>query len=416
MIGRSRALGTVQAQLRLFPVVAIVGARQVGKTTLARELARLHSQVTYFDLENPVDLNRLADPMLSLSPLRGLVVIDEVQRRPDLFPVLRVLVDRRPRTARFLVLGSASGDLLRQGSESLAGRLAFHVLGGLALEEVGLPRLSRLWLRGGFPPAFLARTEATSMQWRAALVQSYLERDVPALGLRLPAPVLRRFWTMLAHYHAQTWNASELARAFAVSHPTVQGYLDVLTATFMVRRLPPWHENLAKRQVKAPKVYIRDSGLLHFLLDIPTSQALERHPKVGASWEGFALECVIHQLGASPQECFFWATHSGAELNLLVVRGERRLGFEFKHTAAPSLTRSMHVAMEDLRLERLVVVHAGEQGFPLGDRVHAVPARCLVTALPSLQASRSRWDAALSTPAQRWDAVLKPRSSADRER
>lgn len=396
LIERVRHLTGIQTRLRDFPVVALLGARQVGKTTLARQLAaERRGPVVYLDLEDPETLTRLSDAMLSLGPLKGLVVIDEVQRRPGLFPVLRVLVDRRPLPARFLVLGSASGDLLRQGSESLAGRISFHELGGLAPEEVGPERARRLWLRGGFPPSLLARSNAVSMRWRGELVRTYLERDIPALGVRLGAPALRRFWMMLAHYHAQVWNASELARAFGVTHPTVQGYLDVLTETFMVRQLQPWHENLGKRQVKAPKVYIRDSGLLHVLLDLPTAEALERHPKVGASWEGYGLETVVHELGARPEECFFWATHSGAELDLLVVRGDRRLGFEFKRTTTPALTRSMHVAMQDLRLERLLVIHGGAQSYPLAERIDAVAASHMLKVLPALGARRSRWDALL---------------------
>jgi predicted AAA+ superfamily ATPase len=373
VIERKEHLRRLRSLMRQFPVVGILGARQVGKTTLARKIVEAHrGPVTYFDLESAEDLARLADPMLALRPLTGLIVLDEVQRRPDLFTQLRVLVDE-PRTRRkFLVLGSASPDLLRQTSETLAGRIAYHELGGFSLEEVGLQQWSKLWHRGGFPRSFLARSEPDSLEWRKAMIRTFLERDIPALGLRLPAVTLRRFWMMLTHYHAQVWNASEFARSFGVAHTTVQRYLDLLSATFMVRQLPAWHENIGKRQVKAPKVYLRDSGLLHALLDLGSGSAIESHPKVGASWEGFALDAVVTRLGALPEECHFWAAHSGAELDLLVVRGNVRLGFEFKRTTAPATMRSMHVALEDLRLSRVDVVHAGSRSFPMHPKIRAI--------------------------------------------
>jgi len=375
----------VEALLRQFPVVAILGPRQIGKTTLARRVVAARAgRVTAFDLENAEDLALLRDPLLALRPARGLVVIDEVQRRPELFETLRVLVDEPSRGRRFLVLGSASPDLLRQSSESLAGRIAYHELGGFALEETGSLRWDRLWRRGGYPRSFLARSDPESRRWRRELVRTYLERDVPALGLRLPAPSLRRFWMMVAHYHGQIWNASELARSFGVAHTTVQRYLDVLTETFMVRQLQPWHENVGKRQVKAPKIFVRDSGILHTLLGANTARELETHPKIGASWEGFGLESVISRLRVEPEECFFWATHSGAELDLLVVRGSQRLGFEFKRTTTPTLTRSMHVAAEDLRLKKLWLVHAGERAFDLTPRMRAVPLPLLLEELQPL--------------------------------
>jgi predicted AAA+ superfamily ATPase len=373
IIERFRHLHQLADLLTRYPIVAILGARQVGKTTLARQLvARMDTPTTVLDLENPIDLARLDDPMLALQDRSGLVVLDEIQRRPALFPVLRVLADRPQSPARFLVLGSASPMLLQQSSESLAGRIHYHELGGFALDEVGQDATERLWRRGGFPPAFLATSDAASAEWRRDFVRTFLERDLPQLGVRVPAITLRRFWTMLAHYHAQVWNGAELARAFGVSAPTVRHYLDTLTAALVLRQLPPWFENLGKRQVKAPKVYIADSGLLHTLLNVQTQADLEGHPKVGASWEGFALGEVITRLGAQPEECFFWATHAGAELDLLVVRGNRRWGFEFKRTVAPRLTRSMHSALADLRLERLEVVHAGDQTFPLADTVRAL--------------------------------------------
>jgi predicted AAA+ superfamily ATPase len=386
MIRRDDHLRRLTGLLREFPVVGLVGPRQVGKTTLAHALARgWRGAVTYLDLESSADLARLADPALALGPLRGLVVIDEFQRRPDLLAVLRVLADRPRRPARFLVLGSASPDLIRGSSETLAGRIAYHELSGFSLAEVDPARLGALWLRGGFPRSFVARTEPASWRWRQQFIRTFLERDLPALGLRLGADTLHRFWAMLAHYHAQVWNASELARAFGVADTTVRGYLDLLASAFMVRLLMPWSENLAKRQVKAPKVYLRDTGLLHALLGIRTATDLERHPKVGASWEGFMVSEVIQRLGAEPRECHFWATHGGVELDLLVVRGRRRLGFEFKRTSGPSVTRSMHVALADLRLERLDVIHAGESTFPLAPKIRAVAARRILVDLPLLR-------------------------------
>lgn len=373
MIERHRHLAAVENLLRQFPVVAILGARQIGKTTLARQLAnRRKGKVTVFDLESPEDQSLLADPLLALRPIRGLVIIDEVQRRPELFASLRVLVDEPRVKRRFLVLGSASPELLLQSSETLAGRIAYHELDGFGLEDVGAKYTLRLWRRGGFPRSFLARSEAHSLTWRRALIGTYLERDIPALGLRLPAATLRRFWMMVAHYHGQVWNASELGRSFGIAHTTVQRYLDVLAETFMVRQLPSWHENIGKRQVKAPKVYIRDSGLLHALLGLGTEREIVSHPKVGASWEGFALESVVSRLEARPEECFFWATHQGAELDLLIVRGARRIGFEFKRTTTPSVTRSMRSAQEDLRLSELSVVHAGTRSGSLAPGIRAV--------------------------------------------
>ena len=373
MIERHRHLHALEGYLDRHPVVAILGARQVGKTTLAQQLVARRSRTsTVFDLENPDDLARLAEPMLALEDLGGLVVLDEIQRRPDLFPVLRVLADRPGTPARFLVLGSASPDLLKQSSESLAGRILYHRLGGLALDEVGLEQRDRLWLRGGFPRSFLAESDQASAEWRREFVSTFLERDLPELGVTIPSATLRRFWTMLAHYHGQIWNGSELARAFGVAQTTVRRYLDIFTAALVLRQLPPWFENLKKRQVKSPKVYLADSGILHSLLNLETRDDLLRHPKVGASWEGFALDEIVVRLGARREESFFWATHAGAELDLLVVRGNRRLGLEIKRTSAPSMSRSMRSALSDLGLERLDVVHAGEHTYPLAERVRAV--------------------------------------------
>jgi predicted AAA+ superfamily ATPase len=363
----------VRQLLSRAPVVGILGARQVGKTTLARDLRRSwRGPAVSFDLEDPAAAARLADPALGLAPLRGLVVLDEIQRRPDLFPILRVLADRPRRPARFLVLGSATPDLLQQSSESLAGRLAFHEMGGLSLGEVGAARLDRLWLRGGFPRSFLTRSVSASFGWRLDFIRTFLERDIPQLGVSIPSGTLWRFWSMLAHYHGQVWNASEFARSFGVADMTVRRYLDLLAATFVVRVLQPWHENLRKRQVKSPKVYLADSGLLHALLNLRGQDDLEAHPKVGASWEGFAIAAIVDRLRAGWRECFFWATHAGAELDLLVVRGRTRLGFEIKRTVAPAVTPSMRAALADLRLARLDVVHAGDQTFPLAPRIRAL--------------------------------------------
>lgn len=372
---RRRHLEAIDDLFQVFPVVALLGARQVGKSTLARTLAkRTRGPVEYFDLEDPEDRRRLADPGLVLRELQGLVVLDEVQALPEVFPLLRVLADRKSRAARFLVLGSASPELLQQSSESLAGRIGHHYLTGLDLGEVGVRRLRSLWLRGGFPRALLAATDAASFTWRQGFVQTFFARDLPGLGLTVPPPTMARFWAMLAHWHGQTWNSSEFARSFGVADTTVRRYLDLLTATFLVRQLRPWHENLSKRQVKSPKVYIADSGLLHSVLGLRDHRDLQRHPKIGASWEGFLLEQVIAHLGAAPDECYFWATYAGAELDLLVVRGTRRIGFEFKYTEAPSVTPSMLVAKADLRLDELVVLHGGSKSWPMADGIRAVAA------------------------------------------
>ncbi len=311
--------------------------------------------------------------MQALEGLRGLVILDEIQRRAELFATLRVLADRRPLPARFLVLGSASPDLIRQSSESLAGRISYHELPGLSLAEVRSADWKRLWLRGGFPRSYLASGEAASRDWRRGLVKTYLERELPGLDFRVPAETMRRFWSMLAHCHAQVWNSFEFARSFGVSDKTVRHYLDTLSDTFMARLLRPWHENLSKRQVKSPKVYFRDGGILHLLSGVEDFAQLRTHPRCGASWEGFALEQTIQMTGALDEQCYFWGTHQGAELDLLLVRGGEREGFEFKYSRSPGLTSSMRTARKDLRLDHLWVVHAGPEPYPLGDGVDAVP-------------------------------------------
>lgn len=375
MIPRERHLAAVRRMLRQFPVVALLGARQVGKTTLALEILRqAKAPGERFDLEDPADLARLADARLALGDRKGLIVIDEIQRQPNIFPVLRVLADRRPAPARFLVLGSASPELLRQSSETLAGRIGCHTLDGFSLDEVGADKLERLWLRGGFPLSYLPHTHAASYTWRQNFVRTFLERDLAQLGVRVPSSTLSRFWSMLAHYHGQVWNGAEFARSFGVSDKTVRHYLDTLQSAQVATILQPWHENIGKRQVKSPKVYVRDSGLLHALLGVRDWRDLERHPKVGASWEGFLLRQVVEHLGAAGEECFFWATHSGAELDLLWVRGRRRWGFEFKRTSSPKLTASLMTAIDALKLQKAFLIHAGDRTFPLHARVTAVAA------------------------------------------
>lgn len=386
-IARQHHLRRVNLLLREFPVVALLGARQVGKSTLARQLvASRRGATTWFDLENPADLARLADPGLELRPLRGLVVLDEIHRLPDVFPLLRVLSDRPRTPARFLVLGSASPDLLRQTSETLAGRVAFHELDGFGLREVD--DLERLWLRGGFPLSYLARSAPASHRWRDGFVRTFLERDVPDLGSSVASVTLRRFWTMLAHWHGQVWNGAEFGRAFGVAHTTIRRYLDLLTSVFVVRQLQPWYENVSKRQVRSPKIYIGDSGILHALLGLTTREEVVSHPKVGASWEGFVVQQIIHLLAAYPDQCFHWSTHSGAGLDLLVVAGNRRYGFEVKRTEAPRLTSSMHSALETLNLERLDVVHAGPDRYAMAPRVRALPAAELATELRPLRSKK----------------------------
>ncbi len=374
MIPRPGILTVMTAALERSPVVVLSGPRQCGKTTLARKLLRPDS-VNYFDLEDPASLSRLDEPMTALRPLEGLVVIDEVQRRPDLFPILRVLVDRTPNPARFLILGSASGDLLRQTSESLAGRSERLIIGGFMLEEVGAGAVEDVWRRGGFPLSYLAATEGDSALWRDQFILALLERDLPQWGVRVPATALRRFWTVVAHYHGQTWNAADAARTLGVGPAAVRHYLDLLTDAFMVRQLQPWHANLRKRQIKAPKVYVRDSGLLHSLLGIDTLKALMTHPKIGASWEGFVIEQV---LAVEPHdEAFFWGTHQGAEIDLILSRGGRLLGVECKRADAPRMTKSIGIALADLDLDRVAVVYPGEQRYPLAEKVEAVPVRAL---------------------------------------
>jgi hypothetical protein len=347
-----------------------------------------HEPCTYFDLEDPVAIQRLSAPMRVLEDLSDLVIIDEVQRRPDLFELLRVLADRPNNPARFLLLGSASLELVKGVSESLAGRIGFIDLSGFDLREVGSDKCNGLWNRGGFPRSFLAPDEPSSMAWREDFIRTFLERDIPQLGISIPAETLRRFWTMIAHYHGQVWNAAQFARSLGTSEITVRRYLDILSGAYMVRILPPWFENIRKRQVKAPKIYIRDTGILHALLQLRSMEDLRSHPKLGASWEGFALEQVIGTLES--RDAYFWATHAGAELDLMVTVGGRRHGFEFKYADAPGTSRSMHSAIHDLSLEHLWVIYPGHQEYTLTDAISVIPLDSLTRVVSNIKNDKSQ--------------------------
>jgi predicted AAA+ superfamily ATPase len=371
MLTRHRLIAAIETALKRSRIVVLVGPRQVGKTTLARTFVDPAS-ANYFDLEDPVSLARLDEPLTALSPLAGLVVIDEIQRLPSLFPVLRVLADRTPAPAKFFLLGSASPALLRQSSESLAGRVEVIEVPGFTLDEVGLAAREALWLRGGLPPSFLAASDEDSRIWRKNYLLALVERDLPQLGISIAPVALQRFLVMLAHYHGQVWNAAEPARALGIAENSVRRYVDLLAGAYLLRLLAPWHENIGKRQVKAPKLYWRDSGLLHLLLGIGTRDALLSHPKCGASWEGFVLEQALFRL--QPDEVYFWATHGGAELDALLIFAGRRIGLEIKRADAPRLTPSMRHALADLHLDALWVVYPGTQRYSLGERVKVLPA------------------------------------------
>ena len=369
-VARTAVRARIAAALQRSRGVVLVGPRQVGKTTLARSFVAA-GDASYFDLEDPRVEAQFEAPMLLLEPLRGLVVIDEVQRAPELFKALRVLMDRDAAPAKFLLLGSASPGLLRQSSESLAGRVETIEIGGFTLDETGAAAQAALWLRGGYPRSYLAASDADSRRWRRSFAGAFLERDLPQLGINVPAPAMRRFWTMLAHLNGQIWNAADPARSLGVNESTVRRHLDWLTQTFMVRQLQPWFENLGKRQVKAPRIYFRDTGLLHELLGIADEAALLAHPRSGASWEAFALEQMLRI--AAPDEAWFWATHGGAELDLFMLKDGRRVGVEFKRMDAPRLTPSMRTALHDLRLDALYAVYPGTRRYALAEKVEAVP-------------------------------------------
>lgn len=375
MVKRNLLIGKIRKALSRSRVVGLIGPRQCGKTTLAREMVKSSSS-NYFDLEDPESLARLHEPMTALRDLKGLVIIDEVQRRPDLFPVLRVLADRRPLQARFIILGSASPELLRQSSESLAGRIEIVPMAGFSIQEIGVKNQERHWIRGSFPLSYLASSDQNSFIWRKNFLQAFLERDIPQFGFRVPALGLLRFWTMLAHYHGQIWNAAEPARSLGISESSVRRYLDLLTDVFMIRQLKPWYANLKKRQVKAPKIYLRDSGILHHLLGIKSTRELLSHPKSGASWEGYVLEEVIRAI--EPDDVYFWATHNGAEIDLVFLKNGRMYGVECKRQDAPTLTPSMKIALSDLRLERIAVIYPGKHGYALSKRINVVPFEAVI--------------------------------------
>ncbi len=376
MVKRESLVKEIQTALGRSRIASLVGPRQSGKTTLARQFVPANS-LNYFDLEDLTSLARLNEPMTALQDLQGLVVIDEIQRKPDLFPILRVLCDRDPLPARFLILGSASPELMRGTSESLAGRIETIAISGLSLAEVGVDSISEHWLRGGFPLSFLAASEADSLAWRKNFVQTFLERDLPQWGIRVPPATLLRFWTMLAHYHGQIWKATEPARALGISEPMARQYLDILEGVYMVRVLQPWYANLKKRQVKSPKIFFRDTGILHYLLGIRSSLDLQTHPKSGASWEGYAIEEIIRTV--APDESYYWATHNGAELDLMLLKNGRKIGVECKRVDAPSLTPSMRNSLEDLELDRLFVIYPGKTAYPLGEKVEVLPLTSIST-------------------------------------
>lgn len=373
IIPRTPEIELLKKRLKDYRIVAILGPRQCGKTTLSRQFSsQWPSNITVFDMENPMDAQRLEDPLLALEDLNGLVIIDEIQRRPNLFPVLRVLLDRSSKT-KYLILGSASRDLIRQSSESLAGRISYLEIGGFSLRHVGIERIERLWVRGGFPRSFLASAEASSYQWRKDFIATFLERDIPQLGINIPAKLLGSFWGMLAHYHGQIFNASEIGRSLGVSDHTAQRYLDLLSGTFMVRQLRPWHYNTKKRIIKRPKIYFRDSGVLHALLSLEVKKDIVSHPKLGASWEGFALEEIIRGLGLREDDAFFWGVHTGAEIDLVFKKRSKLYGVEVKYSQAPSLTPSMRFALRELSLKHLWVVYPGKEEYPLSRSITVIP-------------------------------------------
>jgi predicted AAA+ superfamily ATPase len=370
MLIRNAYLERISIAMSRAPVTALLGPRQCGKTTLAGMFAE-GKNASFFDLESQPDQARLQQPEMTLGALAGLVVLDEIQLKPELFNALRVLVDRPNNPARFLILGSASPVLIRNVSETLAGRVEFVELSGFALNEIAPDGWRELWVRGGFPRSYLAGSEGDSTAWREGFVRTFLERDIAQLGFTIPPAAMRRFWTMLAHYHGQVWNASEIARSLGVSDKTVRSYLDILTGTYMLRQLQPWYENLGKRQVKAPKIYFRDSGLLHSLLGLPDYYSLSGHPKIGASWEGFVIEQAGQLL--RPAELYFWGTHGGTELDLFFIQGGRRYGVEIKYSEAPTLTRGMSAALDDLQLAHLWVVYPGAHQYPIAENITALP-------------------------------------------
>lgn len=370
MIHRAEYLHQLEKAVNRSPVTSLLGPRQCGKTTLARIFGN-EKKAHYFDLESVTDQQRLQNPELMLGGLQGLVILDEIQQKPELFNVLRVLSDRPDNKCKYLILGSASPHIIKNTSETLAGRVEFIELSGFNLTETGEAGLSQLWMRGGFPRSYLANSEEDSNAWREGFIRTFLERDIPQLGISIPSTAMRRFWTMLAHFHGQVWNASELSRSMGLADKTVRSYLDILAGTYMVRQLQPWYENVSKRQVKSPKIYLRDSGILHSLLSLPDMKSLTGHPRLGASWEGFALEQVI--VAMRPQEMYFWATHGGAELDLFFLKNGKRWGIECKFNEAPKITKSMRVALHDLGLDYLWVIYPGKKAYPIDEKITVQP-------------------------------------------
>ena len=370
MIKRQGYIDRVKKAISRSPIVALLGPRQCGKTTLARMICD-HRPSTYFDLESQTDLRRLANPEMILASLSGLVVIDEIQVKPDLFPALRVVVDKPDNKCKFLILGSASPHISKSVSETLAGRVEFVDMAGFDLTELGAENWKKLWIRGGFPRSFLADNDEDSFAWREGFIRTFIQRDIPQFGINIPAPAMRRFWTMLAHYHGQIWNASRISAALGVNDKTARSYLDILSHTYMIHQLQPWHENIRKRQVKSPKIYFRDTGVLHGLLDLRDFHAITGHPQVGASWEGFAMEQIIRRI--HPTQVYYWATYSGAELDMFMIVNGRRYGMEFKFSEAPDKTKSMAVAIESLKLDRLLIVYPGQESWPINEIIAVCP-------------------------------------------
>ncbi len=370
---RKSILTKIDCHFEINPIVAILGPRQSGKTTAARQYLEAIGGIpeqNYFDLESSRDIARLGDPLLTLSRLSGLIVIDEIQFVKTLFPSLRVLVDNPNLNQRYLILGSASTSLLEESSETLAGRISYLELTPFSYSEVG--ELEKLWIRGGFPKAYLAKNDTLSQIWRKEFIKTFLEKDIPKLGITIPSENLRRFWMMLAHYHGCVFKASEIGRSLGLTNKTIMHYADILTGTYMIRQLKPWFENLGKRQVKLPKIYFRDTGIFHTLMGIHDFDALQIHPKLGLSWESYALEEIIRAHQADPEDCYFWSTHQGAELDLLLIQHAKRIGFEFKYSMSPKLTKSMQIALEDLKLDKLNVIYIGDVDYALSDKIEVI--------------------------------------------
>jgi hypothetical protein len=377
MINRAHDLEQLKELMTVFPVVAILGSRQCGKTTLANQIHYDH----YFDLENPRDLARLDQPQIALENIQGLIVIDEIQRKADLFPLIRYLIDKGIKQ-KYLILGSASRDLITQSSETLAGRIGYYYLSGFSLDDIGYSNWNQLMLRGGYPKSYLALNDQQSFLWRTHYITTFLERDIPQLGIQIPSSTLRRFWAMLSHYHGQILNYNEIGRSFGASDSTVRRYIEILEGTFMIRLLMPWHNNTSKRLVKSPKLYFRDSGIFHALQSIRTQEELYTNPKLGSSWEGFALEQLMRVLHKEANNVYFWSTHGGAEVDFFWMQGGKNYAAEFKYMDAPRLTKSMHIALEDLTLEQLFVIYPGNQEYRLHQRVVVIPLEKIGTTLP----------------------------------